>query len=129
MRPPVEGPCKQAFGGAVEIQLRGERVRELSCSRRPPRRAVEEGVVGDRVNVKLSVLCRGVCIDYVRNAAAGRRELSESVVVELAGDVKVVVLLECFDGGYEGVVEFVVQRWCIRVRDVAKMVEVVFDVG
>ena len=42
-------------------------------------------------------------------------------------EVGVVILLVGFDGRYEGVIEVVVEVWCIG--DVAEMVEVVFDIG
>ena len=63
----------------------------------------------------------------VGDATPGCHDLFKSVDVELAGDVEVVILLVGFDGRYEGVIEVVVEVWCIG--DVAEMVEVVFDIG
>ncbi|KAJ1389878.1 dipeptidase [Sesbania bispinosa] len=69
------------------------------------------------------------CYDDVGNAAPRPCHVLKSVVIELAGDVEVVVLLVGFDGGYEGVVEViseVARGW--RVWYVTQVVEVVFDV-
>lgn len=121
--PLAEGPCNRAFESVIKSWLRGESVGELCGSSLPPRHVFEEGIVRDHAK-----RCGFVCVDYyVGDATPGCHDLFKSVDVELAGDVEVVILLVGFDGRYEGVIEVVVEVWCIG--DVAEMVEVVFDIG
>jgi len=78
--------------------------------------------------VRLTVHCRSA-VYYVGHAAARTNDLLHRSVVELAGDVEVEILLVGLDGGFERIVEIVGEVGRRRGGDVAKVVEVVFEIG